>query len=142
MEKRHLSSIKNISFDLAPKIRKIIIRDSSKFRSHPGDDLHDDPGARLLQHGHGQVVRDALQAVAVHGQQTITASKNEKRKLIFFEVTFVLRTDSRGRILSQTKVNIRDMLNFVLVVWFQAITIFTSTQIAQLSSNPFKSGKK
>lgn len=40
---------------------------SSKFRSHPGDDLHDDPGARLLQHGHGQVVGDALQAVAVHG---------------------------------------------------------------------------
>ena len=74
------SSIQNIRFFLAPKIGKIIFRDSSKFRSHPGDDLHNDPGARLLQHGHGQVVGDALQAVPVHGQQTIAASaKNEKK---------------------------------------------------------------
>jgi hypothetical protein len=48
--------------------------DSSEFSSHPGDDLHDDPGAGLLQHRHGQVVRDALQAVPVDRQQTIPAS--------------------------------------------------------------------
>ena len=40
--------------------------------AHPGDDLHDDPGAGLLQHGDRRWVGDALQTLAVHGQQAIS----------------------------------------------------------------------
>ena len=45
--------------------------------AHPGHDLHDDPGARLLQHGHGQVVRDALQGVAVHCQESVATPEKK-----------------------------------------------------------------
>ena len=36
--------------------------------AHPGDDLHDDPGAGLLEHGDRRRVGDALEALAVHCQ--------------------------------------------------------------------------
>ena len=46
----------------------------SQLCAHPGDHLENDPGRGLLQHGDRQRVRDVLQAVAVHGEQAITAS--------------------------------------------------------------------
>ena len=41
--------------------------------AHPGDDLHDDPGAGLLEHGDRRRVGDALEALAVHCQQAVAA---------------------------------------------------------------------
>ena len=41
--------------------------------AHPGDDLHDDPGAGLLEHGDRRRVGDALEALAVHCQQAVPA---------------------------------------------------------------------
>ena len=45
----------------------------SQLCAHPGDDLEDDPGRGLLQHGDRQRVRDVLQAVAVHGEEAVAA---------------------------------------------------------------------
>ena len=45
----------------------------SELRPHPADDLEDDPGAGLLQHTDGRAVRDALQTVSVHRQESVSA---------------------------------------------------------------------
>ena len=39
--------------------------------SHPGDHLHDDPGAGLLEHGDRRRVGDALKTLPVHCQQPV-----------------------------------------------------------------------
>ena len=41
--------------------------------AHPGDDLHDDPGAGLLEHGDRCRVGDAFEALAVNCQQAVAA---------------------------------------------------------------------
>ena len=40
--------------------------------AHPGDHLHDDPGAGLLQHGDRRRVGNALKTLPIHCQQTIS----------------------------------------------------------------------